>query len=71
MGESREVTRSLTRTRELMHQELRRMGGVVEVIDEDGQALTHTHQAHTAIGSALDRADALLKKLKRQEQLDR
>ena len=32
VGESREVTRSLARTRELMSQELRRMGGVVEVI---------------------------------------
>jgi hypothetical protein len=32
VGESKEVTRSLARTRELMAQELRRMGGVVEVI---------------------------------------
>ncbi len=32
VGESKEVTRSLARTRELMSQELRRMGGVVDVI---------------------------------------
>ena len=71
VGESREMTASLARTRELMHQEVRRMGGVVEVIDEDGQAITATHQAHTAIAGALDRADALLRRLQRQEQMDR
>ena len=32
VGESREVTQSLARTKELMAQELRRMGGVVDVI---------------------------------------
>ncbi|KAM3568589.1 hypothetical protein VYU27_009288 [Nannochloropsis oceanica] len=71
VGESREMTASLARTRKLMHQEVRRMGGVVEVIDEDGKAITATHQAHTAIAGALERADALLRRLKRQEQMDR
>ena len=32
--------------------------------EEDGAALVETHSAHTRIGSALDRADALLRRLK-------
>ena len=71
VGESREVTASLARTRELMRQEVRRMGGVVEVVEEDGQAITGTEEAHSAIGGALERADVLLRRLQRQEKMDR
>jgi hypothetical protein len=47
------------------------MGGVVEVVEEDGQAITGTEEAHSAIGGALERADALLRRLQRQEKMDR
>jgi hypothetical protein len=32
--------------------------------EEDGEALVETHSAHARIGTALDRADALLRRLK-------
>jgi hypothetical protein len=64
------ITRSLQRTKNMMHQELNRLNAVSETIDKDGKILNQTKDEHLSMKGGIQGAKGSLGKLKLKERED-
>jgi len=64
------ITRSLQRTKNMMHQELNRLNAVSETIDKDGKILNQTKDEHLGMKGGIQGAKGSLGKLKLKERED-
>lgn len=64
------ITKSLQRTRNMMHQELNRLQAVSETIDQDGRKINQTKDEHLGMKGGIQGAKGSLGRLKLKERED-
>ncbi|CEM09962.1 unnamed protein product [Vitrella brassicaformis CCMP3155] len=69
-GGDEELRSGLRETRQMMQTELQRMHQVTEALDHGSTTIGNTDEAYSAYGQRLQKAGALLSKLKRKTEMD-